>query len=93
MDLLEVSAQPSLLSVLVAGCKAWIGSYADDTGFWLEHGIGRRVCAWIDRVRQSAPQALSTDKPDRQKIDVILATLVRLGVPEARQLEAALAPL
>jgi hypothetical protein len=91
MDLLEVSPQLSLLPVLVAGGKAWVGSYADDTGLWVEHGIGRRVCAWIDRVRQSAPDALSTDKPERQNIDVILATLVRLGVPEARQLEAALA--
>jgi hypothetical protein len=91
MDLLEVSPQPSLLPVLVAGGKAWVGSYADDTGLWVEHGIGRRVCAWIDRVRQSAPEALSTDKPERQNIDVLLATLVRLGVPEARQLEAALA--
>jgi hypothetical protein len=93
MDLLEVSPQASLLPVLVAGGKAWVDSYADDTGFWLEHGIGRRVCAWIDRVRQSEPQALSTDKPERQKIDVILTTLVSVGIPEARQLEAALAPL
>ena len=73
MDLLEVSLQPSLLSVLVAGGKAWVGSYADDTGLWVEHGIGRRVCSWIDRVRQSAPEALSSDKPERQNIDVILA--------------------
>jgi hypothetical protein len=91
MDLLEVSPRPSLLPVLVAGGKAWVGSYADDTELWVEHGVGHRVCAWIDRVRQSAPEALSTDKPERQNIDVLLATLVRLGLPEARQLEAALA--
>jgi hypothetical protein len=59
----------------------------------VEHGIGRRVCAWIDRVRQSASEALSTDKLERQDIDAILATLVRLGIPEARQLESALAAL
>ena len=93
MDLLEVSPQASLLPVLVAGGKAWIGCYADDSRFWVEHGIGRRVCAWIDRVRQSASEALSTDKLERQDIDAILATLVRLGIPEARQLEAALAAL
>jgi hypothetical protein len=93
MDLLEVSSEASLLPILVAGGQAWVGSYADDTGLWVEHGIGRRVCAWIDRVRQRAPEVLSADKPDRQDIDVILAALVRLGVPEARQLEAALAAL
>ena len=91
MDLLEVSPQPSLLPVLVAGGKAWIGSYADDTALWVEHGIGRRFCALVDRVCQSAPDALAADKPERQDIDVILAALVLLGVPEARQLETALA--
>jgi hypothetical protein len=93
MGLLEVSPQASLLPVLVAGGKAWIGCYADDSRFRVEHGIGRRVCAWIDRVRQSASEALSTDKLERQDIDAILATLVRLGIPEARQLESALAAL
>jgi len=91
MDLLEVSPRPSLLPLLVAGGKAWIGSYADDTALWVEHGIGRRFCALVDRVRQSAPEALAADKPERQDIDVILAALVRLGVPEARQLETVLA--
>jgi hypothetical protein len=91
MDLLEASPQPSLLPMLVAGGKAWFKCYPDDTTLWVEHGIGRRVCAWIDRVRRSSPEALSADKPERQEIDIILAGLVRLGVAEARQLEAALA--
>jgi hypothetical protein len=91
MDLLETSPRPSLLPLLVAGGKAWCSSYPDDTTLWVEHGIGRRVCAWIDRVRQSSPEALSADRPKRQDIDMILAALVRLGVAEARQLEAALA--
>jgi hypothetical protein len=93
MDLLEASPQPSLLPMLVAAAKAWLSCYPDDTTLWVENGIGRRVCAWIDHVRQSSPEALSTDKPDRQKIDLILAGLVRLGVAEARQLEVALAGL
>jgi hypothetical protein len=93
MDLLEVSPQPSLLPVLVAGGKAWVRSYADDTVFWVDHGIGRRVCVWIDRVLRSSPEALSADKLERQDMDLILSALVRLGVPEARQLEAALAAI
>jgi hypothetical protein len=91
MDLLEVLPRPSLLPVLVAGGKAWVGSYADDTAFWVEHGIGRRFCALVDRVCQSALDALAADKPERRGVDVILAALVRLGIPEARQLETALA--
>ena len=93
MDLLEVSTHASLLPVIVAGGKAWVASYGDDTSFWVEHGIGRRLCAWIDRIREGSPEALSADKPERQAIGAILAVLVRLGVAEARVLETALASI
>lgn len=90
MDLLEVSPNASLLPVLVAGGKAWAASYGDETSFWVEHGIGRRFCAWIDQVRAASPEALAADRLERQAIDTVLAVLVRLGVAEARVLEAAL---
>jgi hypothetical protein len=93
MDLLEVSPGASLLPVLVAGGKAWVASYGDDASFWVEHSIGRRLCAWIDRIREASPKALAAGKPERQAIDAILAVLVRLGVAEARVLEAALVSL
>ena len=93
MDLLEVSPNTILLPVLVAGGKAWVASYADDTSFWVEHGIGRRLCAWIDQIREASPEALAADKPERQAVGAILAVLVRLGVAEARVLETALASL
>ncbi|MGE3647652.1 MAG: hypothetical protein AB7G10_04900 [Reyranellaceae bacterium] len=93
MDLLEVSAVASLLPVLVAGGKAWVASYGDDTSFWVEYGIGRRFCAWIDRICDTRSEALATDKPERKAIEAILAVLVRLGVAEARVLETRLAGL
>jgi hypothetical protein len=93
MDLLEVSPDVSLLPVLVAGGKSWVASYGDDTVFWVEHGIGRRLCAWIDQIRLASPEALAADRSERQAIDAILAVLVRLGVAEARVLEAAFASL
>ena len=79
MDLLEVSPQPSLLPLVLAGGKSWLRSYPDDTGFWVEHGIGRRVCAWVDRVRQSAPDALATGKPERKVIELVSAALICPG--------------
>lgn len=93
MDLLEVSPNASMLPVLVAGGNAWVASYGDDTSFWVEHGIGRRLCAWIDKIREGSPEALAADKPERLAIGAILAVLVRLGVAEARVLESALASL
>ena len=77
---------PKLSTKVVAGGKTWIGSYTDDTSIWIEYGIGRRFCAWIDRLRQRAPEVLAADKPHRRDIDVILAALVQLGVPEAGSL-------
>jgi hypothetical protein len=91
MDLLEVSPRPSLLPMLIVGAKSWLGRYADDTGFWMGHSIGQRFCGWVDRIRLSAPDALASDKVERQEIDRIFAALVQLGLPEARQLETALA--
>jgi hypothetical protein len=36
---------------------------------------------------------LAAGKPERQVIEVVSAALIRLGVPEARRLETALASL
>jgi hypothetical protein len=93
MDLLEVLPDASLLPILVAGGKAWVASYGDDIVFWVEHGIARRLCAWMDQIRVASPEALGADRSEREAIDAILAVLVRLGVAEARVLEAALATL
>jgi len=93
MNLLEVSPDASLLPMLVAGGEAWVARYPDDASFWVGNGIGRRLCAWVSRVQETSPEALVADGPERQAIDAILAVLIRLGVAEARVLEAALASL
>lgn len=91
MDLLEASPGAPLLPLVVAGGKAWVASYGDDTSFWVELGIGRRLCALINQIRETSPGALVANRSERQAIDATLAVLVRLGVAEARVLEAALA--
>ena len=91
MELLEVSLSPSLLRLMIEGAKAWLGTYADDTGFWIDYGIGQRFCNWLERIRSDAPDCLAQGRAERQEIDKILAALVRLGLPEARQLENRLA--
>lgn len=60
MELLEVSLHPSLLLLMIAGAKAWLGTYADDTGFWIGYGIGRRFCDWIERIPSDATGCLSS---------------------------------
>jgi hypothetical protein len=91
LNLMEVSPRPGHLGFVVTAAKDWLTAYPDDTTFWVEHGIGRRVCAWIDVIREGHPATLDFTHGLRIDVDQLLATFVRLGVPEARRLEESLA--
>jgi hypothetical protein len=69
----------------------WLKKYPDDNDFWVDHGIGRRVCTWIEKVWQQDPSSLDPDKPIRADLDRLLAELIRLGVSDAKVSEDALA--
>ena len=58
-----------------------------DTEFWVDYGIARRVCMRIEKIRHQEPTLIGRDNEVRPEIDRLLAALVSLGVPEARQLE------
>lgn len=91
LNLLEVSPKPVYLPFIVTAAKTWLVSYSDDSAFWIDSEIGRRVCALIDGVRLQEPALLDSEHALRRDIDVLLAALVRLGVAEANRLETALA--
>jgi hypothetical protein len=91
LNLMEESPRPGHLGFVVTAAKDWLTAYPDDTTFWGEHGIGRRVCAWIDVIREGHPATLDFTHGLRIDVDQLLAAFVRLGVPEARRLEEALA--
>jgi hypothetical protein len=90
INLLEVSPRAEHLPFLVTAAKTWVDNYPNDSQFWVDYGIGRRVCNWIESVRVQDATLLGADDPLRLEVDRILAALVRLGVPEARRLEQAL---
>jgi hypothetical protein len=91
LNLLEVSPRSTYLPFTVTAAKTWLENYADDKDFWVDHGIGRRVCVWIEEVRRQEPSLLDRDKPVRFDVDPLLAALISLGVADARRLEEALA--
>jgi hypothetical protein len=91
LNLFEVSPKPKHLPLIISAAKVWQARYPDDSGFWIDHGIGRRICALIEEVRRQEPRLLDPDQALRSDVDRILATLVRVGVAEARRLEEALA--
>lgn len=91
LNLLDVSPRSAHLPFMVAAVQAWLGSYSDDSEFWVAHGFGRRVCVWFEEIVRQEPAALGADTSVRVDVDQVLAALIRLGVAEARRLEEALA--
>lgn len=91
MSFLETSPRVSQLPFAMEIGKGWVASRPDDTGFWVDYGVGRKLCQWLDKTLEIAPEAFRPEGTYRRDIDAILAALVRVGVPEARQLEARIA--
>jgi hypothetical protein len=90
LNLLEVAPQPAHLPFLLAAATSWMAAFPDATDFWIDHGIGRRVCAFIEASRQIEPTLLASGQPLRDQIDRLLPGMVRVGVAEAARLERAL---
>ena len=90
LNLLEVSTRRGHLQFIVTSAKAWLANYSDDSSFWVDHGIGRRVCTLIDGLLLQEQELLTPEHPVRLDIDAMLATMIQLGVAEAGRLETSL---
>jgi len=91
LNLLEVSPRSAYLPFTITAAMTWLKSYPNDRQFWVDHGVGRRVCVWIEEVRRQEPALLNADTPVRFDVDRLLAALISLGVADAKRLEEALA--
>jgi hypothetical protein len=85
LNLLEVSPRPSHLPLLLIAAEAWLDVYSENTVFWSDRDVGKRVCAVIDRAVGTNVSGLELAL--RSRIDRLLAAFVRLGVAEASALE------
>lgn len=90
LNLVEVAPKSNHLPFIVAAAMAWLRSYPDDTYFWIDHDIGRRVCALVEGVWRGEPALLDSKQVVRFDVDRLLAALISLGVVEARRLEESL---
>lgn len=91
LNLLDVVPRQACLPLMIAAGNIWMSACKGDRRFWIDYDIGRRVCVWVDRIRLQQQEAFATGHPLRDDLDRLLASLVRLGIPEANQLENALA--
>jgi hypothetical protein len=90
LNLIEVSPRPEHLPFIVMAADAWMEHFPNDSGFWSDFAIGRRVCAIIDKIRLQEPSLLARERALRGDVDELLAALIRVGVAEALHLEKAL---
>jgi len=87
LNLLEVAPRAAHLPVIVAAGKGWLAAHPENKDFWIDRGIGRRLCSLMETIFASDPKPFGLDQPLRQDIDALLTSLVRLGVAEAHRLE------
>jgi len=87
LNLLEVASRAAHLPVIIAAGKGWLTAYPDNKEFWIDQGIGRRLCSLMEAVLAFEPKSFASDRPIRKDIDGLLGSLVRMGVAEAHRLE------
>lgn len=89
LGLLEVEPHANRLMFMTRTVAAWWRVQGANAEFWVNHGIGRRVCDWIDKAVLAAPASPTVlDSPDLTGVVDILA---QCGTPLARALEERLA--
>lgn len=87
LNLLEVSPRAEHTALLLTATRAWVAAFPDNSEFWTDHGVGRRVCALIEKTLFRGGQLVDQAQPLRKDLDFVLAALVRVGVGEAARLE------
>jgi hypothetical protein len=87
LSTVEVAPRMEQLSLVRALGLACLRAYPSDRQFWVDHGIGRRLCLWLEAVVTANPTAFSPAADFRPEVDTLLAGLVAIGVPEARRIE------
>jgi hypothetical protein len=70
--------------------KSCLAANPDDKEFWIDHGIGRRLCTAMEAILVLDPKPFRLDQALRRGIDGLLASLVRMGIAEAHRLEESL---
>ncbi|MEL0587562.1 MAG: hypothetical protein AAES65_22250 [Candidatus Thiodiazotropha sp. (ex. Lucinoma kazani)] len=85
LGLLEVEAHVNRLIFLARAVAAWWHVQGANAEFWIDHGIERRLCDWIDKAVLGAP--VSPTVLDSAELTAIMDILVQCGTPLAKALE------
>lgn len=91
LNLFEISPRPQHEPFIISIAKGWIAAFPNDTDFWTNHLIGRRICNLLERLFIDENRV--ADAELRAEVDSMLAALVKVGIAEASRLEIFLAAL
>jgi hypothetical protein len=91
LNLMEVAPQVVHLRFILSAAGVWVETFRENRTFWIEFGVGQRVCALLEQLCLIDPRSFKVDTSTRASADRLLAALVSIGVPEACSLERALA--
>lgn len=90
LSIVRGTADVSFLAFGVTAVHACMKHFPDDTQLWLDYGVGKQFCGWIESVLKAAGPALLSPVGLRSNMDEVISNLIRLGVPEATALETSL---
>lgn len=81
LGLLDVDPHASRLGFLARVVAAWWRAHGPSSDFWVDHGVGARVCAWTDKavLQGDAGAELLAET----HLATMMDTLVRCGIPAA----------
>jgi hypothetical protein len=91
LNLFEVSPKPVHIPIIISAANIWLRDFQDHTEFWIDNNIGRRLCLLFEKILDQDLSLFESVTPLRIEVDRILAALISLGLPEAKQLEELLA--
>ena len=91
MSIITVSGDYPFLAFGVNAVQACIKKFPDDTRpRWLDYGLGKQFCAWIEGIISAKGSKVLDDTSVRAPVEEIVSNLIRLGLVEAANLETAL---
>lgn len=86
LNLLECEPSPDHYEFCLQITETWLLSYQDSVQFWVEYGVGLRLCIWLQKVITMKTDLLSNSS-SRALIEKLTGFLLSMGISEATALE------
>lgn len=90
LNWLEVAPRIDQLSAILSFSSAALVAYPDSRNFWIDKGIGRRICKWLEMIMSDLRTNMTGNALVRTELERILGVLVGIGVSEAKSVEKSL---